>query len=70
MQWIIENKLKRLAKNQSAVNALNALKAEIKAKRQRYEAIRKAWDTHDKKAIINLGKTPFFDDEKFKVFKW
>jgi len=27
LQWIIENKLKRLAKNQSAVNALNALKA-------------------------------------------
>ena len=66
LQRIIGNKLKRLAKNQSAVNALNALKAEIKAKRQRYEAIRKAWDTHDKKAIVNLGKTPFFDDENLK----
>lgn len=44
LQLIIENKLKRLAKNQSAVNALNALKAEIKAKRQRYEAIKELWN--------------------------
>ena len=56
LQLIIENKLKRLAKNQSAVNALNALKAEIKAKRQRYEDMRVLWNATNSKEKRSLGK--------------
>lgn len=62
LQLIIENKLKRLAKNQSAVNALNALKAEIKAKRQRYEAIKELWNKQKgtKNDKITLGRVSEF----------
>lgn len=56
LQLIIENKLKRLAKNKSAVNALNALKAEIKAKRQRYEDMRVLWNATNSKEKRSLGK--------------
>lgn len=75
LQLIIENKLKRLAKNQSAVNALNALKAEIKAKRQRYEAIRELWNKQNANPndFVKVGEVgEFFKNtlkQKGKDFK-
>ena len=61
MQWIIENKLKKLAKNKSAVNALNALKAEIKAQRKRYNDMRALWNSED---LIR-----FFTDDSERLAK-
>ena len=75
LQLIIENKLKRLAKNQSAVNALNTLKAEIKAKRQRYEAIRELWNKQNANPndFVKVGEVgEFFKNtlkQKGKDFK-
>lgn len=75
LQLIIENKLKRLAKNQSAVNALNALKAEIKAKRQRYEAIKELWNKQNANPndFVKVGEVgEFFKNtlkQKGKDFK-
>ena len=56
LQLIIENKLKRLAKNKSAVNALNALKAEIKAQRKRYNDMRALWNSEDLSKNVGLCK--------------
>ena len=53
---IIENKLKRLTKNKSAVNALNALKAEIKAQRKRYNDMRALWNSEDLSKNVGLCK--------------
>lgn len=47
LQLIIDKKLKKLAHNKSAVEALNALKAEIKAQRQRYNDMRELWNSED-----------------------
>lgn len=56
LQLIIENKLKRLTKNKSAVNALNALKAEIKAQRKRYNDMRALWNSEDLSKNVGLCK--------------
>ena len=47
LQLIIESKLRKHARNKSAVEALNALKNEIKAQRQRYNDMRALWESKD-----------------------